>query len=300
MKWVTGKGMDANRAATAWLIRRFLDPEAEIVFADPADVARIEREERAVVFAPDDDRASFERLVGEQFAAIPAMRALARIVGGVVSPTEMSAPESIGVWAISEGFSNIAASEEEISARAMFIFDCLLAHLERRYASGESLTLGLVHDVATGLPNQALFIDRLGLAIGFANRHGAMLAVMRIGFDLAQAERHIVRVLQEITDRLVHSVREIDTIARLTENEFALAITNLHNREEAILVAEKIAETVLEPFDLDAGPVALPVSIGVSLYPPHGHDPQALLTTSAEALERAKQKGSAFALFTEE
>ena len=141
MRWVTRRGIHVNRAATGWLIRRFIDPKAELLFVAPDEVAKIQRETGAVGFdAPEalyphrDEagRCSFERLVDERRPDDAALRRLARIVHGADVPAEIdAAPESAGLRAISQGFTDVAADDAEILARAEFLYDALYAHLRR-------------------------------------------------------------------------------------------------------------------------------------------------------------------------
>jgi hypothetical protein len=141
MKWVTRRRVHVNRAATAWLIRRFLDPAAEIEFVEPAEVAEVQRLTGAVGFDapgaryPHQDqggRCSFEQLVEERLADDPALRLLARIVHGADFPAEIhTTPESAGLWAISQGFTDVARDDAEIVERASFLYDSLYAHLRR-------------------------------------------------------------------------------------------------------------------------------------------------------------------------
>ncbi len=144
MKWVTRRRIHVNRTATGWLIRRFLDPEAEILFVRPEDVAVVQEREGAVGFDapgaryPHRDahgRCSFEQLVEERIAADRALRALATIVHGADFPSEIGvAPECAGLWAISQGFTDVSRDDVEILARAAFLYDSLYAHLRRRVA----------------------------------------------------------------------------------------------------------------------------------------------------------------------
>lgn len=145
MKWVTRKGIHVNRAATAWLVRRFVDPGAEIQFVEPEEVAGIQAREGALGFDapgaryPHRDelgRCSFEQLVDERLSNDPALLYLARIVHGADFPAEMeTTPESAGLWAISQGFTDVAADDPEIVERASFLYDSLYAHLCRRTGS---------------------------------------------------------------------------------------------------------------------------------------------------------------------
>lgn len=142
MKWVTRKHVHVNRAATAWLIRRFLDPGAEIRFVEPEEVEAVQRRDGALGFdAPgaryphsdEQGRCSFEQLVAERLAGDAALRRLSRIVHGADFPAEIqTTPESAGLWAISQGFTDVAADDAEIVERAGFLYDSLYAHLRRK------------------------------------------------------------------------------------------------------------------------------------------------------------------------
>ena len=142
MKWVTRKRIHVNRTATGWLIRRLLDPFAEILFVEPDEVASIQESQGAIGFdAPGarhphrdaEGRCSFEQLVAERLSDDPALVALARIVHGADFPEEIHAtPESAGLWAISQGFTDVSRDDAQILTRAAFLYDSLYAHLARR------------------------------------------------------------------------------------------------------------------------------------------------------------------------
>ncbi len=129
-----------NRTATVWLIRRFLDRDAEMLFVEPEEVAPIQRTAAAIGFdAPgakyphkdERGRCSFEQLVDELLPQDAALRRLARIVHGADFPDEPSSePESIGLWAISQGFTEVGRDDSDIVARAGFLYDSLYAHLQ--------------------------------------------------------------------------------------------------------------------------------------------------------------------------
>lgn len=145
MKWVTRKRIHVNRTATGWLIRRFLDPDADILFVEPGEVADVQQRESAVGFdapgaryphADAKGRCSFEQLVAERLPEDEALEILARIVHGADFPAEIdTTPESPGLWAISQGFTDVALDDAEILAKAEFLYDALYAHLRRRIGS---------------------------------------------------------------------------------------------------------------------------------------------------------------------
>ena len=148
MKWVTRRRIHVNRTATGWLIRRFLDPKAEIRFVEPADVAGVQEREGAIGFdAPEaryphkdaKGRCSFEQLVDERLPGDAALVKLARIVHGADFPAEISiTAESAGLWAISQGFTDVGQDDAGILERASFLYDSLYAHLAREASDGRS------------------------------------------------------------------------------------------------------------------------------------------------------------------
>ncbi len=148
MKWVTRSRMHVNRTATAWLIRRFLDPSATILFVEPDEVAALQAREGAIGFdAPgatyphrdENGRCSFERLAAERLPDDSALAILAKIVHGADFPDEMAImPESAGLWAISQGFTDVARDDAETLEKASFLYDALYAHLRRTARNGSA------------------------------------------------------------------------------------------------------------------------------------------------------------------
>jgi len=140
--WVTRRHIKVNRAATAWLIRRFIDADAVFEFVEPEQIAQMQQDEGATGFdAPGatyphqdaDGRCSFEALVMEHRASDRALVALARIVRGADLRGQLDlTPESAGLRTISEGFPLVARDDHETVERASFLYDALYAALEAR------------------------------------------------------------------------------------------------------------------------------------------------------------------------
>ena len=137
MKWVTRKNIRVNRVATAWLIRRFIDPQAEFIFVEPDQVAEVQSLQGAKGFDapgstyPHKDaqgRCSFEALVDEFCAADAVLKQIARIVRGADFAEEIDiTKESAGLRAISHGFPLVARDDAETVEKASFVYDALYA-----------------------------------------------------------------------------------------------------------------------------------------------------------------------------
>lgn len=148
MKWVTRPRIQINRTATAWLVRRFIDPGAEFLFVPPAEVQEVQRREGAHGFdAPgatyphkdERGRCSFEALVEEHCPDDGALREMARIVRGADFSDEVDlTPESAGLRSISQGFPLVARDDHDSLERASFLYDALYASLKQRLQRQET------------------------------------------------------------------------------------------------------------------------------------------------------------------
>src|SRR5215831_21215617 len=139
MLWVTRETIRINRSATAWLIRRFIDPAATFRFVPADQVADVQRRDDARGFdAPgatyphrdERGRCSFEALVDEHCASDPALVELGRIVHGADFPDEIAyAAESAGLRVIAYGFPLVTRDDHDTLERASFLYDALYASL---------------------------------------------------------------------------------------------------------------------------------------------------------------------------
>jgi len=143
VKWVTRREIRVNRTATAWLVRRFVDPAAEFAFVEPERVAALQADGAIGFDAPGaryahrdaEGRCSFEALVAEHRPDDAALRELARIVHGADFADAVGlTPESAGLRAISRGFPLVAKDDRETVERASFLYDALYAALRERRA----------------------------------------------------------------------------------------------------------------------------------------------------------------------
>jgi hypothetical protein len=158
MQWVTRKAVRVNRTATAWLIRRFIDPAATFAFVEAEAVAGIELVAGAVGFdAPgvryphrdSTGRCSFRALVEEYRPDDAALRALARIVQSADFADELGLSlEAPGLRVISRGFPLVATDDYETVERAAFLYDALYASLRERPVLNQPSGTRVARDIA--------------------------------------------------------------------------------------------------------------------------------------------------------
>jgi hypothetical protein len=142
MKWVTRARPKTDRIACPWLIRRFIDPEAEFLYVAKADVLAIARREGATSFdAPDADfthrgnLCTFEVLIEHHGLAAkhPALAELARIVHAAdIAGEENTHPFGAAVSAIGEAGLDVEDDDHRLLERGMFVYDALYAWCERK------------------------------------------------------------------------------------------------------------------------------------------------------------------------
>lgn len=151
-------------------------------------------------------------------------------------------------------------------------------------------------DLVTGLPNRALLTDRLAQETARARRASRGFAVLLFdldGFkDVNDTWGHAAgdRVLAIVGERARKCMRASDTVGRLGGDEF-LAILPEVNLEGAVLVAEKLREAMAQPCELGNVKATIGASVGLSLFPDHGSDPESLQRAADAALYRAKREG---------
>lgn len=153
------------------------------------------------------------------------------------------------------------------------------------------------HDALTGLPNRVLFLDRLGREIAHAERDGHTFAVLVVDLDRFKVINDTLghgpgdQLLIEIARRLSLAVRAVDTVARTGGDEFLLLITGIREPADAATVAAKIVAELDKSASISATEVHTTASVGISVYPADGTDPDALVAHADEAMYFAKQSG---------
>jgi diguanylate cyclase (GGDEF)-like protein/PAS domain S-box-containing protein len=153
------------------------------------------------------------------------------------------------------------------------------------------------HDPLTGLPNRLLFADRLTMALAQAHRQAQKLAILFLDLDrfkvINDSLGHTAgdHLLQAVAQRIARTVREGDTVARVGGDEFALLLPAIARGENAARVAEKLLEALRQPLSIDGRELFVSGSLGITIYPDDGVDPETLVKNADAAMYRAKDQG---------
>ena len=163
------------------------------------------------------------------------------------------------------------------------------------------------YDLITGLPNRAFFQDQLERDISHARRQDETLALLFLDLDnfkvINDAFGHPAgdSLLKQVARRLSEVTRKDDMLARIGGDEFTILLTNTQSNQDTALVAEKILNCFVMPFNHEEMEVVVSASIGISTFPSDGEDALTLLKNADSAMYQAKQKGrNNFQFFTAE
>lgn len=171
--------------------------------------------------------------------------------------------------------------------------------VEQRKQMEQEMRHLAMHDMLTGLPNRALFMDRLESAHHRAQRHGGMFALVYVDVDRFKTVNDTWghgagdAVLIELAARLRGALRENDTVARLGGDEFALVLEELDDINDAHRLMERVSESLLAPMHYQRDGEQLTLSIGASIglaaYPADGAEVDALLHAADQAMYLTKR-----------
>jgi diguanylate cyclase (GGDEF)-like protein len=181
------------------------------------------------------------------------------------------------------------------SATASLDNQRLAGKLSRKAEENEYQAL---HDGLTGLANRKLFHDRLTQAVRMAQRNETRVAVMLMDLDRFKEVNDTLghhngdTLLKEVGPRIQSVLRDTDSVSRLGGDEFAMLLPDVDDDEAASLVAIKVLTALSHPFVLEGVTLDLSGSIGIALYPDHGHSGEVLLQRADVAMYIAKENHS--------
>lgn len=161
------------------------------------------------------------------------------------------------------------------------------------------------HDTLTNLPNRMLFNERFALEIERARDNSQMIAVLFFDLDgfknINDTMGHSAgdKLLKAVGNRLKGTVRRTDILCRMGGDEFILLLTQLSSIKDAANVAQKILKSFREPYIVENSEICITTSIGISIYPQDGEDPETLIRNADTAMYKAKEMGgNSYQFFT--
>ncbi|MFA6179419.1 MAG: EAL domain-containing protein [Candidatus Methylopumilus sp.] len=163
------------------------------------------------------------------------------------------------------------------------------------------------HDSLTGLPNRYMLNDRLQQCMDFADRYRSKLAVAFLDLDqfklINDSMGHEIgdQLLMIMSDRLSGCIREVDTVVRLGGDEFVILLTNIQKVDDIAHSMQRILSAVAQPCIINDLDFVVSCSIGISMYPDDGTNPNTLLKNADSALYKAKHAGrNNYQIYTQE
>ncbi len=173
----------------------------------------------------------------------------------------------------------------------------MLRDVTEQKKAEETIRFLAYHDMLTGLPNRALFADRLNMAMARAIRYNKIIGVMVLDLDDFKSVNDTMGhaagdlLLKSIARLLEGVVRRTDTVARMGGDEFFVLIADIDSPEGARTAGEKVSEALKGPFLVDGHSLHISASIGIAVYPGHGEDAEELIRKADQAMYRAKEQG---------
>jgi diguanylate cyclase (GGDEF)-like protein len=153
------------------------------------------------------------------------------------------------------------------------------------------------HDPLTGIPNRLLFRDRLAHGLAISSRRGLLLALLYMDMDIFKEINDRLgheagdELLKMIAQRLTERVRESDTVARLGGDEFTIIMEGISDKQVPKQLAQSIVTAIAEPFPIKDEMISITVSIGISIFPDDGDNPEELIKKADAAMYAVKHQG---------
>ncbi len=261
--------------------------------------------ERVFGYLPDD-------IVGKKFNELVHPDDVPQVLGyfknlitkgGLSTSAEWRLQDKNGDWIFVENTGNNLLNDENV--RGIVVNS---RNVTDRRRTEDRMLHDAFHDALTGLPNRALFLDHLKLALSRAKRHSSSkFAVLFIDLDrfkyVNDSLGHYAGdlLLIEVARRIEKCLRPGDTVARLGGDEFTILLEDIGSLDDVTIVAERVQQKIFEPFDLDGREFITTVSIGIALGNTEYLNAENVMRDADTAMYHAKVGGKArFAVFDQE
>ncbi|MDG1438579.1 MAG: sensor domain-containing diguanylate cyclase [Emcibacteraceae bacterium] len=176
-------------------------------------------------------------------------------------------------------------------------YTVLFRNVSEQYEAEKLVRHMAWHDSLTGLANRNLLSERLDEALKLATRLDKKVAVMIIDLDMFKPVNDLHghatgdKLLKVVSERLLQCAREVDTVARIGGDEFAIIFTNIEVDNNIVAIADRIIESIQQPAEIDGNIIQIGTSIGISFYPQDADTPAELIRMADVALYQAKEDG---------
>ncbi len=199
----------------------------------------------------------------------------------------------------------VEVSISSVKIKGVWHAIAILRDITERKESEEMVRRMAYYDCLTGLPNRTLLMDRINQVLLMEERHRLLAALFFIDLDrfkdINDTLGHVAgdELLKAVSERLRSKSRKSDTVARLGGDEFVVLVQDIGKVEDVTKVAEYILGLFDEPFRVRGREFFVTASMGVSIYPHDGKDPETLLKNADVAMYRAKEEGrNSFVFYT--
>ena len=200
-------------------------------------------------------------------------------------------------------YATVAPLKDQAGALSHFVV--VKEDITTRRAYEEKLLRQANYDEVTTLPNRLLMLDRLQQSIVLAHRYARQTAVLHVDLDRFKTVNDIFghgagdELLRVAAERLTGSVHEADTVARVGGDEFVIILPGVSSGRAAEKVAHRVLEAFGKPFQIHDQEMFVTASLGITLAPTDGDNPQVLLRNADLAMGQAKEHGrNQFRFFT--
>jgi diguanylate cyclase (GGDEF)-like protein len=204
---------------------------------------------------------------------------------------------SDGVLGVLEFFNRSRRPIDDGSLRTLTIASAQLGQFLERKRAEQALAYQALHDPLTGLPNRALFLDRLQISLANSRRRRGAVAVLFLDIDNFKVindslgHRAGDELLSMVATRITAALRPGDTVARFGGDEFVVLAEQISGVQDAVVIAERISSTFNEPFSLELGENFVSASIGIALSGSSSEEAEDLIRGADSAMYRAKDRG---------
>ncbi|KAA2214890.1 two-component system response regulator [Teichococcus oryzae] len=278
---------------------------AQVIDTVPALISASDRDGRCVFVNASQARFSGAdpgTLVGHDISLMlgAARAARSRTLDQLVFETGEALPareeEAMGPDGTLRSFLTTKAPLHDRDGRVTAVLTTSIEITERKQAE-RRLSHMVHHDALTGLPNRAHLRDRLRRELARGRRGDHVFALMFLDLDRFKAVNDAYghhlgdALLHDAAQRLTEAMRPGDMVARLGGDEFAILLADISGQEQAEELAAEVMATLSAPFQFEGMSLSVTASIGITLHPRDGTDPDELLRNADLAMYRAKAEG---------